>query len=72
MKIIVKIKAGCEDSSVENFGAGRYLVKLMSQLGDADATEEFYALMTRKLGSPRSKFEFIGKDANGDRVFEVR
>jgi hypothetical protein len=36
------------------------------------AQEEFFALMTRKLGVPRTRFEFMGKDTNGDRIFEIR
>lgn len=72
MKIIVRLKTDCEKSGVENFGDNRYLVKLMSSPDDADAQEEFFALMTRKMGVPRTRFEFMGKDANGDRIFEIR
>jgi uncharacterized protein YggU (UPF0235/DUF167 family) len=72
MKIIVRLKMNSEKSGVESFGDNRYLVKMMSAPEDEDAQEEFFALMTRKMGVPRTRFEFMGKDANGDRIFEIR
>jgi uncharacterized protein YggU (UPF0235/DUF167 family) len=72
MKIIVRLKMNSEKPGVESFGDNRYLVKMMSSPEDEDAQEEFYALMTRKMGVPRTRFEFMGKDTNGDRIFEIR
>jgi hypothetical protein len=71
MKITAKVRFGATKSKVESFGMNRYLVYLLSEQTDTDALDEFMALMSRALGVPSGKIEYVGKDSNGDRVFEI-
>ena len=71
MKITAKIKLGAHASKIESFGNNRYLVYLISELGDSEAMSEFLALMSRHLGVAEKKIIYIGKDVHGDKMFEI-
>lgn len=71
MKVTVKLRFGASKSKIESFGNSRYLVYLLSQKEDVDVKDELYALLSRSLGVPLSKIEYVGKDANGDAIFET-
>lgn len=71
MKVTLKLRFGASKSKMESFGNNKYLVYLLSNKDDADVKDELYALISRVLGVPLSRIEYLGKDANGDAVFET-
>ncbi len=71
MKITVKLRFESSNSKIESFGNNRYLVYLLSSKEDADVKDELYAMLSRTLGVPPDRIEYVGKDGNGDAVFQT-
>jgi hypothetical protein len=70
MKVTIKLRFNSSKSKWENFGSNRYLVYLLSGK-EQGAQEELYALISRHLGIPENKISYLGKDSNGDAIFEI-
>lgn len=71
MKITAKVRFESSKSKIESFGSNRYLIYLLSSKTDSDAQDELLTLLSRTLGVPPSKIQYVGKDSNGDAIFET-
>ena len=71
MKVTIKIRFNASSSRFESFGNNRYLAYLLSDNKDGDAMDEIKELISRKLGVPHNKIQYLGKNQNGDAIFET-
>ena len=70
MKITVKARFNSSREVFEKFGPGMYLAYLSFE-EDGDASSILANLISRQMGVPPSRIEFIGKDVKGNFVFEA-
>jgi len=70
MLITVKVRYGTTYSKMESFGNNRYLVYLISQSSDSDASLELVTLISRKMGVPPGRIK-IKEDKGSDKVVEL-
>ena len=70
MKVILKIRFNASKERFEKFADGRYLLYL--PFGeDEDAKPVVRELLSRYLGTPAQRIEFIAVDGNKNWVFDV-
>lgn len=70
MKVTIKIRFKASQEKFEKFGDGRYLLYLAFE-EDADSKKVIKELLSRYLGTPTSRIEFIAVDNNKNWVFDV-
>lgn len=70
MKVTVKPKFNAVKQNIEKFGDNRYLIYLPFEEDD-EAADMLKFVLSKYLGAPASRIEFIGKDANKDWIFEI-
>ncbi len=68
MRIIVEVKAGSREDSVEPLGDGRYLVKVREQPRKGKANVAVTKALKRHLGKP---VRLVSGATSKDKVFEV-
>jgi len=71
MRFQVRVKTGCPENSIEEFGDKRYLVHLKSKPEDNKANIELINLMGKHLGVPPLKLKIISGLTNRDKVLEI-
>ncbi len=70
MKIIVKVRFNASKERFEKFADGRYLFYLPFE-EDSDAQMAVKELLSRYLGTPTQRIEFIVFDNNRNWIFDV-
>ncbi|MBI2632069.1 hypothetical protein HYW75_03635 [Candidatus Pacearchaeota archaeon] len=70
MKVIIKIRFGASKEKFEKFGDGRYLLYLSFE-EDSDTKTIVRELLSRHLGTPAQRIEFIGVDKNKNWIFDI-
>ena len=71
MRFQVRVKTGCSENSIEEFGDKRYLVHLKNRPEDNKANIELINLLAKHLGVPALKLKIISGLTNRDKVLEI-
>lgn len=70
MKIALKVRFNASKERFEKFADGRYLLYLSFE-EDEDAKDVVKELLSRYLGTPMQRIEFIAVNSNKNWIFDV-
>lgn len=70
MKITLKVRFNASKERFEKFADGKYLLYLSFE-EDEDAKDAVKELLSRYLGTPMQRIEFIAVNSNKDWIFDV-
>ena len=70
MKVVVKVRFNASSEKFESFGSNRYLAYLPFE-EDGDSIPILSGILSRKMGVPLQRVEFIGINSNKDWVFDM-
>ena len=71
MRFQVRVKTGCSENSIEEFGDRRYLVYLKSQPENNKANIELINLLAKHLGVPPLKLKIVSGSSSRDKILET-
>lgn len=70
MKVTVKIRFGSSKENFENFGNNRYLLYLPFEQDD-ESLQIICQILSRKIGTPIDRIEFVAVDSQKNWVFDI-
>ena len=71
MRFNIRVKTGCSENLIEDFGDRRYLVHLKNQPKDNKANIELINLLAKHLGVPPLKLKIIAGLSSKDKILET-
>lgn len=67
---IVKIKSGCSENKIENFGNNRYFVKV-KQINFNEVNEKLIEMFSNYFGVPKQRIEIISGIEDSNKVLKI-
>ncbi|HRZ85303.1 MAG TPA: hypothetical protein P5277_00835 [Candidatus Paceibacterota bacterium] len=68
--INIRVRRGDMKRSIENFGSGRFLVRVGGKTNE-EINKEVVEMLSRYLGHPMNRIELIGGSEAEDKVFQL-
>ena len=70
MKFFIRVKTGCSEQSIAEFGDHRYLIYLKSRAENNEANIELLKLFAKHIGVPSTKLKIVSGLSSRDKVLE--
>jgi len=71
MRFYIRVKTGCSEQSIEEFGDHRYLVHLKSRPENNEANLELLRFFAKHIGAPSIKLKIVSGLSVRDKVLEL-
>lgn len=71
MRFYIRVKTGCSEQSIEEFGDHRYVVHLKCEPYHSKANIELINMFAKHVGVPALKLKIISGLTNKDKVLEI-
>jgi len=66
----IKVKSGCQQSKIENFGNDRYLVNVIST-NHTEVNKELKEIFSHYFGVPASKIQIISGIGDDNKILKI-
>lgn len=71
MRFYIRVKTGCSEKSIEEFGNNRYVVHLTCEPYHNQANAELINFFAKHVGVPPLKLKIVSGLTNKDKVLET-